>query len=558
MVTMRYFSDGHLFALLDGADLCYLTAFGSPVFLHLQTHTHLACREEEARLRFCTPAGETYAGTLEMEDFVADGCYHRQIRTTSSLTFSLSFPPYCHVNALPLLKINGCPTPSLLIRIPVGTPTPDGKCSQKEYRLLLSLTGQCHFSPDKKEIRLQAGHSSLYCCLCPGRDLTENLEYYLEQTQFGSPIGSSLYANRCAAIHTPHVLSPAGKRMWQVLTSLLADGGGVIGGHGEHACYPSDMVAAGQAFLHFGHLPKAERIATALLEQLNLRGYIPLCFAADNPYSAAEKCGAEQADYPEIANFFLDLAIQTETDSFKKRLRREAKNLLCHATRALRPSGQLGFSGSAFPMRQSMIPADRVLYGNMSAGAEYIYLQKRLGSVDAASYQLALATHIHDFENTSTPFVESRNRLGRMRLPAGIYATCPACVKAPYTGWLTKGQFGSYLCPACLEKGVKEQIELDCPPFPGLYATAAERLYRAKIKTRAELVRTTENALTYCDKNTPFFDLCLMAGVLGRLDSPHYPHVMKMLDDKIEANTFPFYAYEASVYLLACKTEKRG
>ncbi|MBE6638520.1 MAG: hypothetical protein E7616_03565 [Ruminococcaceae bacterium] len=568
---MNCIGDGKLLCLMDKQSIQSLSLYGMPSFLSLSTGLSLPAKYKSGTCLGETPLLSTFDGRVSLLDFSYDGCFVRYTETTDSLTYQLHIPPYCHIYQFPEITVDHNNLPCVMLRIPVGTPTPDGTCSSKECRLMITIVGQGKFSNDGRAILLSPGRSALLFDASSPKEQPKHLAQSIRLLRAPVITESLFYQNARKRYQTPLTLNRNAEMMADILTCLTASTGGVLSGHGEMCCLLADLPLIGQALLHIGKTEEAAELACFLLSHRETRGYLPLYMSPTDRFSASEETENEKAHYPAICLFFLDLLDKAPDHEDASRLRRALVHLLSLSESAM-IHGELGFSGLEYPIRRGKLPANRILYGNATATAAYLWLAQRLQqsplplsvpcTPDAQTVSAAKAHFSTDFDGHFIPRVDSVGRIGKMKLPKVLYGPCPACGEHPYIGWLSRASYGSYLCPGCLEKGKREWIdrEKDIYALPGSYAATETLLYKAGIKTHAQWQDTIENCVRYAlqTEEKPFFyDLALLTSVVKEAGAPIYSDLMDQLDQMIRDHRTPFSAPEAAAYLLASAPKKQ-
>ena len=544
MSEMEYIGDGTLFAVLEKQNIQSLSEYGSPSFFTLSTDLNLSAVTKSGVCRHETSSLACYGGKILMHDFLAYGCLIRHAETTCKLTFHLHLPPYCRMYRYNGIRYARQALSAFLLCIPTGTPTPDGFCTMKEKRLFITLIGDGVLGDDGKEIRLYPGKSALLFGTDP-----DMLEKCITMLEAPTLYNSKLY-QQAISRYQMHLDIPT-QTMSDTLTSLTSRFGATLSGHGEYYTFLSDTPLIGQAFLYMGDIKRATGTALFLLSHLEMYGYLPLYMSPTDPKVVCEETGMERMLYPAVCHFFLDLVKQDISVHLVQSLKDAVQHLFTRIGTAMHP-GSLGFAGNEFPLRRGLISCNRLLYANALATAEYLHLAGRLGRLEN-NFDEAILQYRTDFD-ASKGQIDSAHRLARMRLPKSVYGACPACGEFPYVGWLSRCGFGTYLCPSCMEKGIKEYIEdSESEPLAGAFAAASWHLFAAGIKSEDAFRRDVENCLQLVTDSTSFFDLAMLGAVLSRIDSPHNALIKDQLDERIQSASAPFFAAEAAVYLLANK-----
>ncbi len=541
---MEYIGDGTLLAVLEKQNIQSLSEYGFPSFFTLSTDLNLSTVTQSGICRHETSSLAYYGSKILMHDFLAHGCFIRHAETTCKLTFHLYLPPYCRMYRYNGIKYARQALTAFLLCIPTGTPTPDGFCTMKEKRLFITVIGEGVLGDNGKEIFLNPGKSALLFGTDP-----DMLEKCISMLEAPTLYNSKLY-QQAISRYQMHLDIPA-KTMSDTLISLTSCCGGILSGHGEYYTFLSDTPLVGQAFLYMGDIDRATKTALFLLSRLEMHGYLPLYMSPNDPKVVCEETGMERMLYPAVCHFFLDLIKQDILAPLAQSLQDAVLHLFTKIGTAMHP-GSLGFAGNEFPLRRGLIPRNRLFYANALATAEYLHLAKRLGKSENISEE-AILRYRTDFD-ASNPKIDSPHRLGRMRLPQRVYGACPACGEFPYVGWLSRYGFGAYLCPSCMEKGIKEYSgNLASEPLPGAFAAAAWHLFTAGVKNETEFHRDVENCLRFVTDNTSFYDLAMLGAVLSRIDPARNTLIKDQLDERIKSASTPFFAAEAAIYLLASK-----
>ena len=553
MNTVGYIADGKILCLENGANIQYLCTYNGSSFLSLTTGQSLHSDFQNGIAIHKTHSLSHFEGKIKITDFAHDGCFVRHSETTRPLAFRLILPPYCHAYRYPDLHLGGSSLPCLLTVIPQGVPKPEGGATQKEQKLLITLLGDGSFSSDNTEISLSPGRCSILFCLGRQGNELSTVKRCLHETEAPTLEQCALYRRALKRHETDFPLSLAGKEVFDTLCALTSQNDGILAGHGNFACLLFDQVLAANAFLKMKETQKAIATAEFLLSHFEIFRHLPLSLSADSLGALNESTDREYVLYPSVANFFLDLAEQCTDPAAQKRYEGAARRIYGMIKTQVGKEG-FDFSTSEFFMRQNALPPGRILYGNAPANCEYLYLCKRLHTEDGKCIEETISR----FLTQELPCIDDPNRIGKLHLPDTVYGNCFGCPEhARYVGWLKRGKYGSYLCPSCYAKGMRECLSFDDGKpviLPGSYALCCKLLWKADIIDRKQFVIALSKCVRFADESADtvsFFELSLLTSVLSEVSDASLHTLRNRLDSMLSHRTFPLFAAECAAYLLA-------
>ncbi len=544
---MNYLGNGRIFALVDGQNIQYLCPYGMPSFLQISCTEALIATTSRTVCHAKTPETAAYDGKITQIDALFQGCLVRYIETTKPLEISLISPGYCRLYPYPDLKYHDKTMSAFLLRLPMGIPTGCG-CTTSEERLLVTVVGNAAFAEDGKTVHVHPGRSAILFVYAHPKQLREDAVYFLDMLDAPHFTQSTLYQK--ASAHHVHGYRSAAS---DTLLALFAETGGVLGGHGEHCVYTADLPMVGQALLKAKYKEQAVQVAKFLLKLYRQYGYLPLFAHPTAGFPACEKTETESAVYPSVGLFFHALIEQGVESKCKQELEKTISQMIDHSCRHA-VAGELGFCPLSFSMRRGDIPPEKQTEANALATAELLYLLTLYPSSRGNSLRQTALMHLKKDFPAEKMTICDRHRLARCRLPAALYGSCPACGDFAYVGWLTRAKFGSYLCPACYGKGMREwTLAKQDAVLPGSYATYLHHLYKASVMDYHEfcqaLVRCAEAAKA---ETISFYELCLLLPVLYEVGSPDYKVLLSQAETMLAHRTRqPLFAAEAAAYLLA-------
>ena len=547
MISMNYIGNGKLFALVDGQNIQYLCPYGMPSFLQIACTEALISVGNGTVCHGKTPETSAYDGKIIQIDALLDGCHVRYIETTKPFDISLILPGYCRLYPYPDLKYHDKTASAFLLRLPMGIPTACG-CTTAEERLLITPVGDAVFSEDGKTIHVRPGRCALLFVYSHPKNLREDTVRYLDMldaahftqsTFYQKAVGQNACGYRQAAM--------------DVLLSLFAETGGIIGGHGENCVYTADLPLVGRAFLKAKHKQHAVQVAKFLLKLYKQYGYLPLFAHPTSLLSVCEETETESAVYPSVGIFFHALIKEGVEPKCQKELEKVIPQMIDLSCRHA-VAGELGVCPLTFSMRRGDLAPEELTKSNALATAELLYLLTLYPSARADVLRQTALAHLSSDFPPERMCISDRHRLARCRMPATLYGPCPACGDFAYVGWLTRAKFGTYLCPACYGRGMREWSHAkDDAILPGSYATYLHYLYKASVIDYPALCQ----ALVRCAaaakaEEISLYELCLLLPVLHEVGSPDHQPLLARLETMLSHRTRqPLFAAEAAACLLA-------